>query len=157
ESSRIGSSRQPATLDERQPRLRRLMVYLKDRYPPLPPTLQGRLARICTALVLVLALAFVVFFTALMWARQDAYPTFAADLGIMDKAMWTIGQGGALPRKICNSLTDPNCLGDISRLAIHFEPILPPLALLYLVAPSPKTLLLFQAMVVASGAFPAYW
>ena len=63
-----------------------------------------------------------------------------------------------LHQTICNNISDTNCIGDVSRFAIHFEPLmLLPIPLLYLIAPSPKTLMLFQAVVVASGAFPVYW
>ena len=75
----------------------------------------------------------------------------------MDQALWNTLHGAPLHQTICNSISDTNCLGDISRLAIHFEPILYPISLLYLIAPSPKTLLFLQTLVVASGAFPAYW
>jgi uncharacterized membrane protein len=141
----------------RSPRLRAAMTYLARRYPPLPPAPQGTLASICTALVAGLALAFVVFFTGYTWSHHDAFRTFAEDLGIMDQALWNTLHGAPLHQTICNSLTDSNCLGDVSRFAIHFEPLMLPLSLLYVVAPSPKTLFLFQAIVVAAGAFPAYW
>jgi uncharacterized membrane protein len=48
-------------------------------------------------------------------------------------------------------------LTGISRFAIHFEPILFPVSLFYLLWSSPKTLLVIQTLVVASGAFPAFW
>ena len=138
-------------------RLRRLGARILDRYPELPPAPTGTLAGVCLGVVALLALAFAVYFTAYMWARHDAYQTFGEDLGIMDQAIWNVLHGAPLHQTICNSLTDTNCLGDVSRLAIHFEPILFPISLLYIVAPSPKTLLLLQSLVVASGAFPAYW
>src|SRR5207245_5409771 len=60
---------------------------------------------------------------------------------------------------ICNIVSDTNCysLNGISRFAIHFEPILVPVSFFYLVIPGPKTLLVLQTLVVASGAFPAFW
>ncbi len=104
----------------------------------------------------LLALAFVVYFVAFTWAKHDAYQTFAEDMGIMDQALWNLAHGYGLRQTICNPISDTNCLGDVSRLAIHFEPIMYVIGLLYLVAPSPKTLQLLQAVVVATGAFPAY-
>ena len=65
--------------------------------------------------------------------------------------------GALLHQTICNNISDSNCLGDISRFAIHFEPLMLPISLLYIVAPSPKTLMLLQALVVGCGAFPVYW
>ncbi|HEX6797832.1 MAG TPA: DUF2079 domain-containing protein, partial [Ktedonobacterales bacterium] len=97
-----------------------------------------------------------VYFVAFTWAKHDAYQTFAEDMGIMDQALWNLMHGYGLRQTICNPIGDTNCLGDVSRLAIHFEPIMYIIGLLYLVAPSPKTLQLLQAVVVATGAFPAY-
>ena len=138
-------------------RLRRIGARILDRYPELPPAQRGTLARVCLGAVALLAVSFAVFFTAYMWASHDAYQTFAEDLGIMDQAIWNTLHGAVLHQTICNSISDTNCLGNVSRLAIHFEPILFPISLLYLVAATPKTLLLVQSVVVASGAFPAYW
>ena len=137
----------------RRTRLWRLL----DRYPELPPAPTGRLARVCLAVVCLMAVAFVAYFAAYTFALHDAYKTFAEDLGIMDQALWNTVHGAPLHQTICNSISDSNCLGDVSRLAIHFEPIMFVISLLYLVVPSPKTLQLLQALVVASGAFPAYW
>lgn len=138
-------------------RLRRAYDWTRKPYDELPPTPTGVGARIAVVAVAVMALAFVVFFSAYLWGQQDAYLTHAEDLGIMDQALWNTVHGAPLHQTICNIVGDSNCLGDISRLAIHFEPIMFPISLLYLVAPSPKTLQLLQALVVATGAFPAYW
>jgi uncharacterized membrane protein len=85
--------------------------------------------------------------------------THAEDLGIMDQAIWNTIHGQVLHQTICNTIGDTNCvsLNGISRFAIHFEPILFPISLLYLIAPTPKTLVVLQTLVVASGAFPAFW
>ncbi|MGH2517089.1 MAG: DUF2079 domain-containing protein [Ktedonobacterales bacterium] len=139
------------------PRLRRLYRWIAKPFDDLPPAPEGRGARIALALVATLTVAFVIFFTAYLWSLQDAYLTHAEDLGIMDQALWNTVHGAPLHQTICNIVSDSNCLGDISRLAIHFEPIMFPISLLYLVVPSPKTLQLLQAIVVAAGAFPAYW
>src|SRR5260370_11185514 len=129
---------------------------LLDRYPELPSAPTGPWARAATALVTLLAAGYVVFFTTYLWAQHDAYLTHAEDLGIMVQALWNTGHDAVLHQTICNSVSDTNCLGDISRLAIHFEPIMFPLAVLYALAPSPKTLQLAQTLAVASGAFPAF-
>lgn len=138
-------------------RLRRAYDWIRKPYDELPPAPSGIGARLALGAVAVMAVAFVVFFTAYLWGQQDAYLTHAEDLGIMDQALWNTVHGAPLHQTICNIVGDTNCLGDISRLAIHFEPIMFPISLLYLIAPSPKTLQLLQALVVASGAFPAYW
>ena len=128
-----------------------------DRSGALAPAPVGRWPRAAFVVVLVLIAAFVAFFVTYLFALHDAYQTHAEDLGIMDQALWTTLHGAPLHQTICNSLSDTNCLGDVSRFAIHFEPIMLLLSLLYLVAPSPKTLQFVQVVVVASGALPAYW
>jgi uncharacterized membrane protein len=122
----------------------------------LPPADTSRRARIALACVVALAVIFVAFYSAYLFATQDAYLTHSEDMGIMTQALWTTTHGALLHQTVCNIVSDTNCLGDISRLAIHFEPIMLPLALLYRVIPSPKTLQLVQVLVVATGAWPAY-
>jgi len=77
----------------------------------------------------------------------------------MDQAIWNTLHGHLLHQSICNIVSDTNCysLQGITRFAIHFEPILIPISLLYYICPTPKTLLVLQTLVVASGAFPAFW
>jgi len=105
------------------------------------------------------ALAFSAFFIVFLVLKQNAYETHAEDLGIMDQAIWNTLHGDILHQTICNTIGDVNCVGPngISRLAIHFEPILFPISLFYVFFPSPKTLLVLQTLIVASGAFPAFW
>ncbi|GAC1447852.1 MAG: hypothetical protein PVSMB4_04100 [Ktedonobacterales bacterium] len=130
-----------------------------DRYPELPPSPQGLTARVALALVGVLALAFAVFFIVDQSLLHAAYATHAEDLGIMDQALWnsTNPHGQFLHQTICDPIGDTNCLGDVARTAIHFEPILLLVAPIYAAFASPLTLLVIQAVVVAAGAFPAYW
>ena len=59
-------------------------------------------------------------------------------MGIMDQALWNTLHGAILHQTICNSISDTNCLGDVSRFAIHFEPIMLPLSLLYASPPHPR-------------------
>jgi len=116
----------------------------------------GRWPRIALALVTVLALAFVVYYTAYTWSLLDTFRSNAEDMGIMDQALWNTLHGAILHQTICNSISDTNCLGDVSRFAIHFEPLMLPLSLLYLIAPTPKALMLLQMLVVASGVYPVF-
>ncbi len=91
--------------------------------------------------------------------RHDAFLTNAEDFGIMTQAIWNTAHGQMLHQTICNIIFDTNCYSTngIVRLAIHFEPILFPISLLFLIWPDPKMLLILQTLVVASGAFPAFW
>ncbi|WP_376797105.1 DUF2079 domain-containing protein [Thermogemmatispora sp.] len=128
-------------------------------YPPPEPLPRRRSFWVATALVAGAALLFSAFFIWYLTARQDAFQTNAEDLGIMDQAVWSTLHGELLHQTICNIVGDTNCysINGISRFAIHFEPILFPVALLYLLWATPKTLLVLQTLVVASGAFPAFW
>ena len=118
---------------------------------------RGRWPRIALALVTILALAFVVYYTAYTWSLLGTFRSNAEDMGIMDQALWNTLHGAILHQTICNSISDTNCLGDVSRFAIHFEPIMLPISLLYVFAPTPKALMLLQTLVVASGVFPVFW
>ncbi len=120
------------------------------------PYSAGRGGKIALLVVGVAALAYVVVCSLYVVGLQNTFGTKAEDLGIMDQVLWNTVHGNFMHQTICNPIGDSNCLGDVSRFAIHFEPILAALALLYLVAPSVSVLLVLQVIVVASGAFPAY-
>ncbi len=127
------------------------------RHEALPePYETGRSGRIAFGVTLLLALAYAITLTLFTFGRQDTFATHAEDLGIMDQALWNTIHGHFMTQTICNPITDVNCLGGVSRFAIHFEPILIPLSLLYLVWPSVKAILLLQVVVVASGVIPIW-
>ena len=134
----------------------RSRLYLYPAPEPLPRT---TLFWVAMGLVTLMALLFSVFFIAFLVAKHNAYLTAAEDLGNMDQAVWSIIHGQLLHQTICNIVSDTNCYSatGISRFAIHFEPILFPVSLFYLVWPGPTTLLVIQTLVVASGVFPAFW
>lgn len=145
-----------------QSRWRKLLSVWSNRlylYPP--PQAMPRTRRFWLALGMVafFAALFSVYFIIYLTTRHAAYMTNAEDLGIMDQAVWSILHGQVLHQTICNTLHDTNCYSynGISRFAIHFEPILFPISLLYIFWPDPRTLLVVQTLVVASGAFPAFW
>ncbi|HLH62715.1 MAG TPA: DUF2079 domain-containing protein [Ktedonobacteraceae bacterium] len=128
-------------------------------YPPPEPMPRTGVFWIAMGLVALLAVAFSAFFIAFLTSRHNAYLTGAEDMGIMDQAVWGILHGQPLHMTICNIVSDTNCYSSagVSRFAIHFEPILFPISLLYIFWPGPNTLVIFQTLVVASGAFPAFW
>src|SRR5207253_2487092 len=128
-------------------------------YPAPDAMPQTRLFWLATGLVTLAALLFAGYFIFYLTGRHDAYITSAEDLGIMDQAIWSTLHGQLFHQTICNTVSDTNCYGfnGISRFAIHFEPILFLVSLFYVVWPNPKTLLVIQSLVVASGAFPAFW
>jgi uncharacterized membrane protein len=139
------------------PRSRRLLARLLDRYPELPPPLEGTGARVAFWSVVGMAALWVIFYTIYLWATHDAYQTHAEDMATMTQALWNTTHGAFLHQTVCNIVSDTNCIGDVSRFAIHFEPVMIPLALLYALVPTAKLLQLVQAVVVAAGALPAFW
>jgi len=134
----------------------RSRLYLYPAPEPMPRT---SLFWLAMGLVGLMVLLFSVFFIAFVTSRQDAFLTAAEDMGNMDQAVWSIIHGQILHQTICNVVSDTNCYSaaGISRFAIHFEPMLFPVSILYFIWSGPKTLLVLQTLVVASGAFPAFW
>lgn len=128
-------------------------------YPAPEPLPRKRLFWIAMGLVSLAVAAFSVYFILMDFGRVNAYIAPGEDLGIYDQAIWSLLHGSLFHQTICNIVSDTNCysLNGISRFAIHFEPILVPVSLFYLVIPGPKTLLVLQTLVVAIGAFPAFW
>jgi uncharacterized membrane protein len=128
-------------------------------YPPPEPMPYTPWSWLALGVVALLAAAYAVYFIAYMVSSHNAFLTHAEDLGTMDQAIWSILHGPVLHQTVCNVVSDTNCysINGISRLAIHFEPILFPVSLLYLIWPDARTLLVLQALVVATGAFPAFW
>ncbi len=128
-------------------------------YPAPDPMAHTPLFWISMGLVGLMALLFSAFFIAFVVSRQDAFLTAAEDMGNMDQAVWSVIHGQLLHQTICNVVTDTNCFSaaGFSRFAIHFEPMLIPVSLLYVIWSGPKTLLVLQTLIVASGAFPAFW
>ncbi len=94
--------------------------------------------------------AYAAGFSALSILRHRALQTGRFDLGNMVQAVWSTAHG--------HPLAVTGLRGDeISRLAAHFDPILAAFAPLWLVWPSPDSLLVAQAVAVALGALPVFW
>ncbi len=142
--------------------LRKQLYVIRNRlylYPEPDPKPRTRWFWLAMAVVTVAVTVFCAYFIALMLARQNAYLTNAEDTGIMDQAIWNTLHGQILHQTICNIVSDTNCYspGGVMRFAIHFEPILFPVSLLYLLWSTPKTLFVVQTIVVGLGAYPAFW
>jgi uncharacterized membrane protein len=88
-----------------------------------------------------------VFFSYLSFLNHDHFLTNGFDLGIFDYAAWNNLHGNFFPGLY---------VGETSLFAIHFQPILLPLGLVYLAWDDAKALLLIQSLVLAGGAI-RYW
>jgi uncharacterized membrane protein len=130
-----------------------------ERYPAPEQTSWTRRSWIAFVLVTLAVILFCGYFILYLTQKHQAYQTNAEDLGIMDQALWNTMHGQLLHQTICNAVSDTNCVSEngIVRFAIHFEPILLPISLLYLIFPDPRTLLILQTIVVALGAYPAFF
>jgi uncharacterized membrane protein len=97
----------------------------------------------------LLIVLYIAFFSALAVAQHEALQTYSADLGNHDQAIWNTIHG--------RLFRFTNMAGLDSRLALHFEPILLPISLSYLVYSDPRTILVLQTVVVGLGALPVFW
>jgi uncharacterized membrane protein len=81
------------------------------------------------------------------------YSTFGDrryDLGNFTQAIWTTAHGHFL------EVTEVGG-AQVSRLGIHVDPVIAAFAPLWWVWPSPKLLLVVQALALAAGAIPLFW
>lgn len=92
---------------------------------------------------------YVLTFSIVTVLKHEAFQTTAFDLGNMDQAVWNSLRGRFLPFT--------NWGEEGTRLAYHVDPILILISPLYLLYSDPKTLLVFQTLVVALGALPLFW
>ena len=152
-SSEIGHKRWLQLRTRLQARLLRNPLYSAPA--PMSRTLQFWIA---LGLVTVAVLIFCIFYIAYMSAMQNALQTNAEDSGIMNQAIWNTTHGHMMLQSICNTLSDTNCgsPSGISRFAIHFEPILFPIAWIYALWSDPNLLFIIQTVGVALGAYPAF-
>jgi len=102
-------------------------------------------------LVLAGAVAFAVVFALLSWLKYRAYMDARFDLGNMVQAVYNTAHWRFL--EITSGELKPR---QMSRLGAHADPVLALFALPWLVWPSPVMLLVLQAVIVATGAWPAY-
>ena len=97
----------------------------------------------------------VIYMVEMSYQAILRYATFKAgafDLGNMDQVLWNTLHGRLF--QFTNQAID--WYGPPTRLAIHFEPIILPLSLLYAFHADPRILLVFQTLVLGSGALPVF-
>jgi uncharacterized membrane protein len=110
-----------------------------------------RLFRRNAVWVIAAAVAFTALFAVLSWLRYRAYMDARFDLGNMVQAVYNTAHGRFL--EITTGEAVPR---QMSRLGSHVDPILAAFALPWMIWPSPVMLLVLQAAIVATGAWPAY-
>lgn len=110
---------------------------------------QERIAWLLLALMMLIY-ALVISYLAVL--RYDTFKATAFDLGNMDQVLWNTIHGR--PFQFTNQGAD--WFGPPTRLAIHFEPIIFPLSLLYVFGADPRILLVFQTLALVSGALPVF-
>jgi uncharacterized membrane protein len=93
---------------------------------------------------------FAAAFTTLSLLRYRAFNDGRFDLGNIVQAVWTTAHGHLLVQTDLHGR-------QISRLGVHFEPVLFVFAGLWRIWPSPDLLLTAQPVVLALGALPVYW
>jgi uncharacterized membrane protein len=104
---------------------------------------------------ILLAVVTIVYSLAMSHQAILRYATFKAtafDLGNMDQVIWNTLHGRLF--QFTNQAID--WYGPPTRLAIHFEPIILPLSLLYSFGADPRILLVFQTLALASGSLPVF-
>lgn len=80
--------------------------------------------------------------------NHELYQTFAWDLGFFDQLMWQASRG---------NLNFVSTIGNINLLGDHFQPVLYLLAPLYWIWSDVRIILVAQALLVTSTAFPLYF
>ena len=102
------------------------------------------------AVVVGLGLTFAGVFAALSVLRYRTFSTGRFDLGNMVQTVWSTTEGRFL------ETTDVSGV-QFNRLGAHVDPVLALFAPLWWVWSSPELLLVAQALIVATGALPAFW
>ncbi|MFA5136181.1 MAG: DUF2079 domain-containing protein [Patescibacteria group bacterium] len=101
--------------------------------------------KIFIGLSFVLIAGYIILFSYFSITRLLSFNAHYYDLGIMDQAVYNTSRGRIL------ELTDPNSQTNISRLAIHFDPILAFFAPFYWILPDPIILLIGQSVILGLG------
>ena len=98
----------------------------------------------------IFIIIFVVFFSYLSIKRYRTLNSYYYDLGIMNQVVYNTSKGRFL------EMTNQDLKKNVSRLAIHFDPILAVFAPFYKVYEGPEILLIGQALVLGLGAWAIF-
>lgn len=95
-------------------------------------------------------IVFIAFFSYLSIRRNLSLSSHYYDLGIMNQTVENTKNGHFL------EMTDQDLKKNVSRLAVHFDPILAFFAPLYFIYDGPETLLVAQIIIIGLGAVAVY-
>jgi uncharacterized membrane protein len=125
--------------------------------PPPPAPAPGRRGRLrplagdrAQLLVIAMMAVYAGVFAWLSVARHRSFSTGRFDLGNMVQALWSTAEGRFL------ETTDVSGV-QFNRLGAHVDLVLVLFTPLWWVWSSPEMLLVCQAVIVATGALPAFW
>src|SRR6266702_7800004 len=108
--------------------------------------------KIAWGLLLLIMVIYMVDMSYQAILRYETFKAGAFDLGNMDQVLLNTIHGRWF--QFTNQAID--WYGPPTRLAIHVEPILLPLSLLYAFHADPRILLVFQTLALAAGALPIF-
>jgi len=108
--------------------------------------------KIAWGLLILIMVIYTVWMSYQAILRYATFKASAFDLGNMDQVLWNTLHGRFF--QFTNQAID--WYGPPTRLAIHFEPIILPLSLLYAFHADPRILLVFQTLALVSGALPVF-
>jgi uncharacterized membrane protein len=105
---------------------------------------EGRLA-------FAMVLLYVAVFGSLALVRHWAFHSTALDLGVFDQVLWNTVHGRFMESTLSLERCDPH-----NFFLDHFSPALLLIVPFYAVVPRPETLIVFQTIALALGAWPIY-
>src|SRR5579885_1903075 len=140
---------QQASASDGQPPHDRSLALRKQWARLTTPDAQLRLA---WGLTILATLTYIVLLTLESLFRYWNYQATAFDLGNYSQAIWNTLHGRFF--EFTNRGWD--YYGPPTRLAIHVEPIILPISLLYLIYSGPQTLLVLQSIALGLGAIPVF-
>src|SRR6266851_1386813 len=108
--------------------------------------------KIAWGLLILIMLVYMVDMCYQAILRYETFKAGAFDLGNMDQVLWNTIHGRFF--QFTNQAID--WYGPPTRLAIHFEPIILQLYLLYVFHADPRILLVFQTLALGLGALPVF-
>ena len=102
-------------------------------------------------IALGMVLAYVLVFGSLSLIRHWAFHSTALDLGVFDQVLWNTIHGRFMESTLSLERCDPH-----SFFLDHFSPALLLIVPFYIAVPRPETLIVFQTVALAAGAWPLY-